>query len=253
MSTLRSVHGLFALCPLSRAAIPEHSSSRIQFRSQRSLASGTPRALSATWRICSRKAASLRQSARSRAELDTPRSLRAVASPNWSLSSASISAPVRVLRSSSAPTVPVIRSGVPPSPSLPIWSRRWRSAVFMWCANVNANASIEDSKRCCKPITSRTAKARARLGESLKRSSRSDLYSSSSRDSTNSGASSGSPSISTLTTRRTGNPPCMRRMSSLRRRTMTSFKAPLRTFTPRVNRWGSSSSSSAEKLWECPL
>ena len=68
------------------------------------------------------------------------------------------------------------------------------------------------------------------------------------------GASSGSPSITTRHTSRFGNPPCTSRMSSLMRRTMTSSRALLpRTGTPRVKRYGSSSSSREAKLLEWPL
>ncbi len=69
------------------------------------------------------------------------------------------------------------------------------------------------------------------------RFSRAVRYSSSRRDSSSSGASGGSPSMTTRSTRRSGKPPCVARMSSFRRRTITSSSAfRPRTFTPRVNR-----------------
>ena len=60
--------------------------------------------------------------------------------------------------------------------------------------------------------------------------------------------------MASRTTLRFGKPPRASRMSSFRRRTITSSRSRLpRTFTPRVKRYGSKSSSSVEKLFEWPL
>ena len=101
---------------------------------------------------------------------------------------------------------------------------------------------------------SRPAAACLRRVSPLKRSSRSFRYSSRRAARRNSGASAGRPSISTCTTRRSGNLPIrVSRRSSLSRRTMTAFKRFLSAGTPRQKRWGSMISSSAEKLLEWPL
>ena len=68
-----------------------------------------------------------------------------------------------------------------------------------------------------------------------------------------SGASAGRPSMSICTTLRLGKPPWTSRMSSLRRRTITSSSIRFLTGTPRQNRCGSRISSRAEKLLEWPL
>ena len=75
-----------------------------------------------------------------------------------------------------------------------------RSTVARWTLRLRANASIEESSRCCRPTTSSPAAACARRVVLAKRSSRAVRYSSRRRDSTSSGASSGRPSITTRST-----------------------------------------------------
>ena len=128
-----------------------------------------------------------------------------------------------------------------------------RSTLLRWTASVPANASIDDSRRFCKPpMTSAPAACLDRVS-SLSRFSRSRRYACSFSASTRSGASVGRPSISICTTARRGKPPSSARTSDLRRRTMISSSCPLRTRTPRQKRCGSRISSSAEKLLEWPL
>ena len=113
---------------------------------------------------------------------------------------------------------------------------------------------MEESSRCCSPTTSSPAAACPLREVVACRSSRVVRYWSSSFDRRISGASDGRSSIITLSTIRLGNPPWISRMSSLSRRTITSSSSPFpRIFTPRVNRYGSSSSSRVEKLFEWPL
>ena len=129
-----------------------------------------------------------------------------------------------------------------------------RRTVLRCTSRVRANASIDDSNRCCKPTTSKPAAARCLAVARAWRSSRAVRYSSSSCDSTISGASAGSPSTLMRTMLRFGKPPCTKRTSSLSRRTITSSNTPLPwILTPRVKRYGSSSSSNVEKLLEWPL
>ena len=182
----------------------------------------------------------------------------------WAASSAAFSSSVCSARSSSASGGVANRdAALDANASLPA-AASWPSpdakrshcsrAVLRCRAREMANASIDDSSFCCSPTTSSPAAARVRAGTCSNRVSRTLRYSSSSRDSTSSGASSGRPSITTRHTSRLGNPPCTSRMSSLMRRTMTSSRALLpRTGTPRVKRYGSSSSSRVAKLLEWPL
>ena len=93
---------------------------------------------------------------------------------------------------------------------------QWRTTVRRCTAKLRANASTDESSRCCKPTTSRPAAAWALPDALACRASRAVRYSSSRRDSASSGASAGSPSMTTRSTRRSGKPPCVALMSSFR-------------------------------------
>ena len=244
-----------------------HRCSSIQRISSRVLASGRPRAASAACSIRSSSACSRRHSDAASGVPTAARSATALTASTWTASSAARSSSVCSARSSSASggaanrSAAAIaanaapRSAAPCSAPSPAAARSHCSLTVRRCRRSEmANASIDDSSRCCSPTTSSPAAARARAGIACNRSSRTPRYSSSSRDSTSSGASSGRPSITIRSTSRRGNPPCTARRSSLMRRTITSSRAPRpRTGTPRVKRYGSSSSSRVAKLLEWPL
>ncbi len=68
--------------------------------------------------------------------------------------------------------------------------------VLRWTRRVRANASIDESRRCCRPVISRPAAACLRLVSPLRRCSRSLRYWSSRAERRSSGASGGRPSMS---------------------------------------------------------
>ena len=119
---------------------------------------------------------------------------------------------------------------------------------------MRANASTDESNRCCSPEISSAAAACFLLVSSWRRSSRSSRYRLSKMESFSSGVSDGSPLKSICRTTRFGKPPSTARRSSFSRRTMTASRTfSERTGTPRQKRWGSRISRRAEKLLECPL
>ena len=231
---------------------PGHRFARIQSARRRVLASGRPRERSATCCMRSRS----RRSRSGRGAWDTTAASAApVRASMCSFSSASISSSSHPPRSSSAsggvrngscrrfpaagssvegPSAPFPATAGTLSPAV---ARHCRSTVARCTAKPRANASIDESRRCCRPTTSSPAAARARLDEPRWRCSRASRYSSSRRDSTSSGASSGRPAISMRSITRRGNPSWICRTSSFSRRTMTSSSSLRpRTFTPRVKR-----------------
>src|SRR5208337_2402181 len=175
-----------------------------------------------------------------------------VSSPAWSSSSESVA------RSASLSMPPAKRDGIPAwlfglVCSFPVASN-CRCTVRRWTWSVRANASTEDSRRCCSPEISRAALACLRLVSSFRRSSLSSRYWSSRTERRSSGVLAGRPLRSIWRMTRLGNPPATARRSSLSRRTITASRTFLaRTGTPRQKRCGSRISSSAEKLFECPL
>ncbi len=191
----------------------------------------------------------------------------AVAASTWASSSERISSSERAARSSSLPTEALRRSRSvsrsrpgPPGRNEPLGSlsrlRRLpvpqdRPAVDAQRARERLDGreeplleSRDEEHRLRPACASSRSRAAARAGA---------RYWSSSAERRSSGASAGRPSMSTWTTLRLGKPPEISRMSSFRRRTMTSSRSFASTGTPRQNRCGSRISSSAEKLFEWPL
>ncbi len=139
---------------------------------------------------------------------------------------------------------------------VPLPHRRFplASTVRRCTRRVRANASTEESSRCCRPQISRPRAAWVPSIASADAPRGARRYWSSSLDRRSSGASSGRPlDVIPGPACAWGSQPATSRRSSFRRRTMTSSRSFGATGTPREKRCGSRISSSAEKLFECPL